>query len=468
MEWHEMQDAKYHQMTETPIPGLIARLAVPTICSMLITSIYNMADTYFVSQLGTDASAAVGVIFSLMALIQAVGFTFGIGSSTCVSRLLGQRKQQAACESLSTAFFTSIAFGTLMLIFGLLFLEKLVSALGATPEILPYARDYARYILIGAPYMTANFVLNTSLRGQGSAFYAMFGIMSGGILNIVLDPIFIFGFGMGIRGAAIATVLSQLVSFGILLYFNLGERHGSLPLRLKNYRFRFSLYRDIVKGGLPSLCRQGIASIASVALVRSCAPFGVEAISAMSIVNRVMLFIVSAMIGFGQGFQPVCGFNYGARRYDRVIESFWFCVKVSALLLTTLGAVMFLIAPQVLALFREGDARVISIGAAALRMQCAMLPAQSYFIMSNMMLQCTGRSAPATLLAAGRQGLFFLPVVCILPHVIGLPGVLLSQPISDVFFVLLAVLLSRRFLRELKLLDADQREEQARWGEVEG
>ena len=449
MEWHEMQDAKYHQMTETPIPGLIARLAVPTICSMLITSIYNMADTYFVSQLGTDASAAVGVIFSLMALIQAVGFTFGIGSSTCVSRLLGQRKQQAACESLSTAFFTSIAFGALMLVFGLLFLEELVSALGATPEILPYARDYARYILIGAPYMTANFVLNTSLRGQGSAFYAMFGIMSGGILNIILDPIFIF-------------------SFGILLYFNLGERHGSLPLRLKNYRFRFSLYRDIVKGGLPSLCRQGIASIASVALVRSCAPFGVEAISAMSIVNRVMLFIVSAMIGFGQGFQPVCGFNYGARRYDRVVESFWFCVKVSALLLTTLGAVMFLIAPQVLALFREGDARVISIGAAALRMQCAMLPAQSYFIMSNMMLQCTGRSAPATLLAAGRQGLFFLPVICILPHFIGLPGVLLSQPISDVCCVLLAVLLSRRFLRELKLLDADQREEQARWGEVEG
>ncbi len=461
-----MQDAKYHQMTEAPIPGLIARLALPTICSMLITSIYNMADTYFVSQLGTDASAAVGVTFSLMAMIQAVGFTFGIGSSTCVSRLLGQKKRQEASESLATAFFTAIAVGLLLMVFGMLFLEELVAGLGATPQILPYARDYARYILIGAPCMTANFVLNTALRGQGSAFYAMFGILSGGILNIILDPIFIFQMGLGISGAAIATVLSQFVSFVILLYFNLGGRHGSLPLHIKNFRVQWTLYRDIIKGGLPSLCRQGLASVASVALVRSCAPFGVEAISAMSIVNRVMLFIISAMIGFGQGFQPVCGFNYGAHRYDRVVESFGFCVKVALALLTTLGALMFCIAPQVLALFRAEDLRVITIGAAALRMQCAVLPLQSYFIMTNMMMQCTGRSGPATLLAAGRQGLFFLPAIWLLPPVIELRGVLLAQPISDVVCFALAILISRRFLREMRFLAAEQQEDRGYWGEV--
>ena len=359
----------------------------------------------------------------------------------------------------------SFPFGAVLAALGIVFLDELVQMLGATPEILPYARDYARYILLGAPYMTANFVLNTALRGQGSAFYAMFGIMSGGILNMVLDPIFIFVFGLGISGAAIATILSQLVSFFILLYFNLGGRHGSLPLRISNYRFRPSLYRDIIKGGFPSLCRQGLASVASVALVRSCAPFGVEAISAMSIVNRVMLFIVSAMIGFGQGFQPVCGFNYGARRYDRVIESFWFCVKVSAIMLTSLGAIMFLLAPQVMGLFRADDPLVVSIGSMGMRLQCCMLPFQSYFVMSNMLLQCTGRSGAASLLSAGRQGLFFLPAITLLPPLVGLPGILLSQPVSDLFCVMLALVLSRRFLAEMKMLLEDQQEEGSRWGE---
>lgn len=446
--FQEQQEQKYLVMTQTPIPRLIGRLAVPTICSMLITAIYNMADTYFVSQISTSASAAVGVTFSLMAIIQAVGFTFGIGSSVQVSRMLGEKRRQEASESAATAFVTALVIGALLAIVGLLFIDDLVRLLGATESIAPYARDYARYILVGAPYMAANFVLNTSLRGQGSAFYSMIGIMSGGILNIFLDPLMIFGMGMGISGAALATIISQFVSFIILLYFNL-RGHGALPLKLRNFRLSPKLFSEIITGGTPSLFRQGLASTAMVFMIRACNPFGDPAIAAISIVTRLMMFVISAMIGFGQGFQPVCGFNYGAKRYDRVKESFWFCVKVSLLLLASAGIAMFLLAPQALAAFRRDDLEVIAIGVTALRLQCLMLPTQSFFIMCNMYLQCTGQSGPATLMASARQGIFFLPGTLILPRLFGLLGVQLVQPVADIFCFILAVYLSRKFLRDL-------------------
>ena len=442
------QDQKYAVMTQTPIPKLIGQLAMPTICAMLITAIYNMADTYFVSQIGTSASAAVGVIFSLMAIIQSVGFTFGIGSSVLVSRLLGEKRREEACESVATAFFTSLVFGALLSAVGLFFLDELVLMLGATESIAPYARDYARYILIGAPYMAANFVLNTSLRGQGNAFYGMSGIMSCGMLNMALDPIMIFGMGLGISGAALATIISQFVSFVILLYFNLGK-HGALPLKIRNVKLSYRLLADIISGGTPSLFRQGLASIAMVFMIRSCKPFGDPAIAAISIVTRLMMFVISAMIGFGQGFQPVCGFNYGAKRFDRVKESFWYCVKVSLLILTVAGAIMFLFAPQAISAFRRDDLEVIAIGTMALRLQCLALPLQSFFIMCNMYLQCTGQSGPATLLASARQGIFFLPGTLLWPALFGLLGVQIVQPISDICCFILAVYLSRRFLSDL-------------------
>lgn len=447
-DFQSLQEAKYIKMTQTPVPKLVGELAFPTICAMLITSIYNMADTYFVSQIGTSASAAVGVIFSLMAVIQAIGFTFGIGSSTLVSRLLGQKMRQEACESMATSFFTALFFGVILAALGLIFLDELVMLLGSTESIAPYARDYARYILIGSPYMAVNFVLNTSLRGQGNAFYSMIGIMFGGILNIILDPILIFGLDMGISGAAIATIISQLISFAILLYFNLGK-HGTLPLKLSNARCSFKLFCEIISGGFPSLCRQGLSSIAMVFMIRCCNPFGDPSIAAISIVNRIMMFVISAMIGFGQGFQPVCGFNYGAKRYDRVIESFWYCVKVSLLILLVAGTLMFIIAPQVLTAFRRDDLEVITIGTVALRLQCFVLPIQSFFIMSNMYLQCTGQSGPASLLASARQGIFFLPGTLLWPKLFGLLGVEIIQPVSDICCFLLAVFLSRKFLRDL-------------------
>ena len=346
------REERYTMMIETPVNKLIPKLAVPTIISMLVTSIYNMADTFFVSQISTSASAAVGIVFSIMAMIQALGFTLGMGSGNCISRTLGSRDDEKAERIAATGFVTALIVGAILAIGGIAMLDPLVRFLGATDTIAPYAKDYALYILLAAPVMMGSFVLNNLLRAQGYAVYAMIGITTGGILNMILDPILIFGFDMGIAGAAIATALSQLISFGILL-FQTSTREGCIRIKLSKFTPKANMYGPILHAGVPSLCRQGLASVATIVLNVAANPFGDAAIAAMSIVSRYMMFINSALIGFGQGFQPVCGFNFGAKRFDRVLESFWFCLKVAVILLTTLGAISFVGAEQIMTLFRK-------------------------------------------------------------------------------------------------------------------
>lgn len=449
-------EERYRMMIETPVQTLIPRLAVPTIISMLVTSIYNMADTFFVSQINTSASAAVGVIYSLMSMIQAVGFTLGMGSGNYISRTLGNRDEETAEKIAATGFFSAIFVGLMMTVSGLLFIDQMVRLLGATETIAPYAHDYAQYILLGAPIMTGSFVLNNLLRSQGFAFYAMIGITTGGILNMILDPIFIFGFGMGISGAAIATVLSQLISFGIL-FFQCMMRKGCIRLKPKRYTLTVEIFGEILHAGIPSLCRQGLASVAAVALNVAANPFGDAAIAAMSIVTRYMMFIGSAMIGFGQGFQPVCGFNFGAKRYDRVLESFWFCFKVALVLLTSLGVISFIGARPIITVFRREDLEVIEIGTWALRFQCLTLPLQAWIIMSNMLTQSIGYGFRASIVAASRQGVFLIPALLIVPRFFGIRGLQFCQPIADIGSVILAALIVVSILKELKQKEAEQK-----------
>jgi putative MATE family efflux protein len=447
-------DEKHKMMTGAPVERLICSLAVPAIVSMLITAIYNMADTFFVSRISTSASGAVGVAFSLMAIIQALGFTFGAGSGNYISRLLGQKNKSYAAKVAATGFFTTFGLGALLAVLGLIFLDPLVYALGATDTIAPYAKSYLGYILIGMPYMASSFVLNTILRFQGSSFYAMLGIGTGGLLNIVLDPIFIFGLDMGIGGAALATIISQFISFLILLR-NCGVG-GNIEIRFQNFTPKWEIYKEIFRGGLPSFYRQTLASIAMICLNFSAGLFGDAAIAAMSIVARVFQFAISAVLGFGQGFQPVCGFNYGAKRYDRVLKAFWFTVKAAAVVMAALGAMGFVFAPKIMALFRKEDLAVIAIGTRALRFQSLSFPLSAWIISTNMLLQTIGKSNRASLVAVSRQGLFFLPAIVLLPRQFGLLGVQISQPIADAFSFLVAVLMGVSVLKELK---SEQRKE---------
>lgn len=448
-------DEKYKMMTQTSVHKLVSTLAVPTIISMLITSIYNMADTFFVSKINTSASGAVGVAFSLMAVIQAIGFTFGSGSGNFVSRLLGQKKREYASKVAATGFFSALFLGAALAVLGLIFIDPLVYFLGATETIAPYAKDYIRYILIGMPYMASSFVLNVTLRFQGSAFYSMLGIGAGGIINIALDPILIFWLNMGTGGAALATIISQFISFCILLYYS--GRGGTIKIRFKNFMPKWEVYREIFRGGLPSFYRQSLGSISVICLNTSAGPFGDAAIAAMSIVARVLHFAISAMLGFGQGFQPVCGFNYGAKRYDRVLDAFWFSVKLSAGVLVVLGAVGYIFSPHIIALFRKEDLDVIAIGARALRFQSLAVPLSAWIIMTNMLLQTIGKSKEASIVAISRQGLFFLPAILILPRIFGITGVQISQPLSDVFSFVIATRMAVGVLRELRLQQEEQK-----------
>lgn len=442
------QEEKYIKMTTHPVGKLICKLAVPTVISMLVTSFYNMADTFFVSKINPSATGAVGVVFSLMAIIQACGFFFGHGSGNYISRSLGGRNFDNAEKMASTGFFSALITGFIIMLLGFVFIEPLAKLLGATPTILPFAVSYMKYILIGAPYMTASFVLNNQLRFQGNAFYAMIGIGCGAVLNLVLDPLLIFVFKLGISGAAIATAASQLISFIILLIGVL--KSDALKIRIKSFKPKFSYYKEIINGGTASLCRQGIAAVSTICLNHTIGVYGDEAIAAISIVSKIMMFAASALIGFGQGFQPVCGFNYGAQKYDRVRKAFYFSVKFSFAFLLLVSAFAFVFAENIIQMFSDGNQNIIEIGTLAFKLQLISFPFLSWVVLSNMMLQNIGCMLKSSLLAASRQGLVLIPLLLILPKFFQLNGIIIAQPIADFISLLIAVPIELSTLKSLK------------------
>ncbi len=442
-----MDNDKFIRMTTAPVEKLVCELALPSIAIMLVSSLYNMADTFFVGTLGTSATAAVGVSFSLMAIIQAVGFFFGHGAGNYISRALGAQDTQDAEKMAATGFVSAFLVGTLIAVAGSLTLTPLAKLLGATETILPYARDYLRFILIGAPFMASSLMLNNLLRFQGSAFFGMIGMVGGAVLNIALDPLFIFTLNMGVSGAALATMLSQALSCGLLF---LGcTRAGNVRIRFRSFSPSRRAFSEIARGGAPSLFRQGIASIATICLNQVAGPYGDAVIAAISIVNRVAMFASSALLGFGQGFQPVCGFNYGAKLYERVKKAFWFCNWLISSLLVVLAILGFIFAPDIITLFRKDDLDVIRIGALALRLQCVTFPLWGYCILNNMMLQTMGKAFGASVLALARQGLFLIPLLLILPPHLDVLGIQLTLPITDILSLLITIPLSVHTMRAL-------------------
>lgn len=443
------EDAQFKKMTETPITRLIISLSIPTVISMLVTSVYNMADTYFVSKLGTSASGAVGVVFSLMAIIQAVGFTIGMGTGSMISRLMGEHKEDEASEASSSALFLGLLLGTILAAASCLKIKDLMLLFGATETILPYSISYARYIIFGAPVMIGSFILNNVLRSQGRAKYAMLGIASGGILNIALDPLFIFTFKMGTAGAALATLVSQCISFAILLICCLSGK-SLVKFKFTKISRTPGLYLMILKTGLPSLSRQGLASISTMLLNRSARIYGDPAVAAMSIVGKIFMLIFAVLIGIGQGFQPVVGFNYGAKKYERVKKAFLFTLLLGFIIMIGLGIPVFFASDWLMARFTKNDINVIEIGRLALRLQCLALPIIPISTVCNMTYQTIGKSWTATLLSCTRQGLFFIPLIWILPPQLGLFGLQVSQPAADLLSSIFCLPFGVKFLRDLK------------------
>ena len=433
---------------------IILLFSIPVLMGNLFQQFYNMADTYFVGKINTQSTAAVGIVFSVMSIIQAVGFFFGHGSGNYISRKLGAQETGNAEKMAATGFFWALFMGIFLAVVGLIFLTPLSLALGSTPTILPYTEKYLGIILLGAPFMTASLVLNNQIRFQGNAAYAMVGIVSGAVINVILDPILIFVFDMGISGAALATVISQICSFSLLLY--MGRKGGNIRIRFKNFTPSLAFIKEIIGGGTPSLARQGLASVATILLNVAAGAYGDAAIAGMSIVTRIAMFINAFLIGFGQGFQPVCGFNYGAGLYARVRQGFWFCVKVGFIFLLVCALAGMGFAEEIVSLFRKGDPDVIAVGAAALRWQFITFPLGSWIVMSNMMLQTIRKPVKATIISSARQGLFFIPLIFILSHYLGLQGVEMCQAVADLLTFILAIPLTCSVLNEMKRKQAEQ------------
>ncbi|MBQ3796976.1 MAG: MATE family efflux transporter [Butyrivibrio sp.] len=443
-------------MTTTPVPKLIMTLAVPTIISMMVTAIYNTADTFFVARVSDDptvntsATAAVGLVFTVMALIQATGFFCGHGSGNYLSRMLGAGNHKEANEMASTGFAMALILGAIFAVVGNIFVGPISGVLGsgATPMTLEFTGQYMRIILIGAPFMMAQFVINNQLRFQGSAYVAMIGLMCGAVMNIVLDPLLILVFHMGVRGAAIATVMGQFTSFCVLLW---GTKRGeNIKLSASNVHINWHYIKEIVNGGAPSLFRQGLAAVSTLILNHTAGSIGSDAaIAGMSVAGRVMIMMASALIGFGQGYQPVCSFNYGAGLTKRVKEGFSFCVKYSTIFLVGIGTFCYFFAPRIIAFFSK-DPAAVEVGVAALKYQSVTLPLSGAIVISNMMLQSIGKGVKASFTASARNGFCFIPLILILPQLLGIKGVEMAQPCADVLSMLIAVPMAYTELRKFK------------------
>ena len=431
-------------MTETPVPKLILNLGIPTTISMLITNIYNMADTYFVGTIGESAQAATGVLFTVQAIMQGIAFMLGHGGGTFIARALADKNTKDATKYISSAFFVGGIIGLAITVLGLTFLEPLVRFLGSTETILPHAKDYGMWILLAAPFIICSFILNNGLRYEGKAFYAMFGLTAGGILNILGDYILVMKCGLGVYGAGLATAASQTVSFTILLVLYLKKAQSTLSV--KSISRDWKLYLSICRVGLPSLIRQGLTSVTNGLLNNLTKPFGDAAIAAMSVVSRYSNFLMCVGLGMGQGFQPVASFNYQAKRVDRVKKGLLFTTAFGILFIGIMSAISILFAEPIISIFQK-NSDVIEIGAKALRFTAFGMMFMPFSVPVNMLYQSIQKPTISSVLSLIRSGAVTIPLLLIVVPLLGLLGIQIAQPTADIVAGLISIPFIIRFVR---------------------
>ncbi|MDE6841038.1 MAG: MATE family efflux transporter [Oscillospiraceae bacterium] len=444
--------ARYIRMTTQPIPSLIVSMAVPAICSQIVTSLYNLADTYFVGSIGTSATAAPGVAMPLLMIIQAVSLMLAMGAGSLAARQLGARQEEDANRTVSTAFFLSVMVGTVIGAFSLAALEPIMVICGATPTILPYACDYAFWIILATPFYSATFVLSAVVRQEGNVRLSVIGTVAGAVVNCILDPILIFVFDLGIVGAAAATSLSQIVSFGILFSHMVSGR-CVLKLGWRCFSLRWRVLWEIFKVGAPDLFRNGLLSVANILLNNAAAVYGDAPLAGMGIVTKLVNVLVMMLMGFGQGYQPMCGYCFGAKLYGRVKEGLWFSLRVCLTAMAALSAAAYLLAPGIIAVFRGDDPAVIEVGSRILRAHVAVLPLATVTVIANMLFQSCGRAAKSGMIALSRNGLLLIPMILYLPRAFQLDGVIWAQPAADVLTFAAALLMLLHELARLRALE---------------
>ena len=452
---NERQARRRQMLMNDPVTKIIPKMAIPTIVAFLINSIYSLADTYFVSSLGTNATAAVSVNSSLDQLIMMAGSMLAMGANSYIARLLGKGEDKKASQVLSTAFFLAAGLGTLLMIFGNIFMTPMVRLLGATPTCEQYSIDYAKFVLYAAPFMASNFVMNQCLRSEGSATLSMVGMGFGGILNIILDPIFIFGFDMGVAGASLATAISKVVSFSILIYPYI-TRHSMLHLSIRNFNFCKDIIVEIVSVGSSSMFRSGLAVVAAILLNKIAGGISDSVLAGVGVSNRIMMFPFGIILGFGGGFQPVAGFNWGAKRYDRVLEAYSFSSRVALIGSIIMALLLGIFSNPIITLFAEVDPEMQAIGSLCIRMQCIAMPIHAWVAVVNMLSAGLGNARNAFLLSTARQGTCFIPILYPLAYFFGANGVASVQAVADVLTIALAAPIVIATLRRIRKAQQEQ------------
>lgn len=444
---NKKSEAYHKMMTESSVKKLIIKYCIPTILTMLVTNVYNIVDTAFVGKLGNSASGAVGIVFGFMSIIQAIGFLFGQGSGSILSRKLGRRDVESASKTASTGFFLSFTLGLIVSVICMIYLDPLVYFLGSTETIAPYAHKYIFYILLTAPFIVASFTLNNILRYEGKAVFGMIGMFSGAVLNIGGDALFMFKLNMGISGAGLSTAIAQVISFIILLIpFLRGQTQCKISIKRVDLSIKHLF--NIVATGFPSLLRQGLNSIATILLNSLAGGYGDEAVAAMSIVSRVFFFIFAIALGVGQGFQPVSGYNYGAGKYKRVKDAYRFTVIFSTLLVSGIAVAAYIKADSLIYLFRE-DATVVSYGTRALRLHLISGIVMPFCMSTEMLLQSTGKKLAASLVSALRSGIVFIPCLEILAHLRGMSGIQEAQPLAFVISAIPTFIFAHHYIKQM-------------------
>ena len=446
----QSQEQRRQMMLNEPISRVIPKMAIPTIVAFLINSIYSLADTFFVSSLGTNATAAVSVNASLDQLIMMCGSLLAIGANSYIARLLGRGDPKKASQVLSTAFFTAFGLGALLMIVGISFMTPMVRLLGATPTCEQYSIEYATYVLLAAPFMASSFVMNQCLRSEGSATLSMIGMGFGGVLNCFLDPLFIFYFDMGVAGASLATAISKLVSFAVLIFPYL-TRRSMLHLSIRNFRPSRDIVKEIITMGSSSMLRSGLAVVAAIMLNDLAGNISDSVLAGIGVTTKIMMVPFSIILGFGSGFQPVAGYNWGAERYDRVQESFRFSSRVATIGGILMGAVLAIFAEPIIVLFAGTDPQMQEIGALSIRLQCLALPVHAWVAVVNMFCTGLGNAGGAMLLATARQGSCFIPILYPMALLWDAYGVASVQAVADVLTLILAIPIIIKMQKKVRL-----------------
>ncbi len=447
-------EEKILMMRDEKIPKVLIKLGVPTMIGMMASAIYSAVDAYFVGWLGTSQVGAVSVVFPIVQIIVGLGMSFGSGAASYIARLLGQGKTDEANRTASTALFSSLVIGVAAIVIAMCFLDDLLVALGATATVLPYAREYAVIFVIGSILNIFNITMNNIITAEGRARITMISMLIGGGLNIILDPIFILPLGLGVRGAAIATVISQAATSCLYFWFSVGKK-GYLRFSPRLFTFSGKIYGEIFKVGVPIFVYQLLTSIALSLTNTAASKYGDFALAAAGVVTRILTLGTYVVFGYMKGYQPVAGYSYGAKRYDRMNEA----TKISLIWATVFcaaAAILMLVIPgQIVSLFTENDTALIDIGARMLRANGIIFVLFGFQQVYMTLFLAMGRGMEGGILSICRQGLFFIPAILILPRLFGVEGIIWAQPLADILTVMLTAILVVGVNKKLKALKQD-------------